>query len=290
MHAADGHDDTAAVEFDFLSHYLLGTTEHPGPPVSFDLQPAGPYLQSNQWPPAGTRFTKLYLQGAGGALQPASGLPAAGGLTTGRPKTATTASYFTNPAAGASMALNSYGTIAISPYVPLDQRLEEEQGLTWRTSPNNGSQVLAGPIQLHLAASSTATDTDWVARLSDVGPDGSESVVTEGALRASHRTLDVRRSSVGSPYHLDTDPQPLVAGRTYDFDVALIATGYRIAPGHALQLRLTTNDFPTRLPATVRFNPDDPAATSIVPLSPATNTVLQGGSRPSWLLLPIQAG
>jgi putative CocE/NonD family hydrolase len=290
MHDANGHDDSAAVEFDFMSHYLLGTTEHPGAPVSFDLQPAGPYLQADQWPPAGTRFTKMYLQGGGGALQPASGLPAAGALTTSRPKTATSASYFTNPGAGASMALNSYGTIAISPFVPLDQRLEEEQGLTWRTGPKAAAQVLAGPIQLHLAASSTATDTDWVARLSDVGPDGSENVVTEGALRASHRALDVRRSTVGSPYHLDVDPQPLVPGRTYDFDVALIATGYRVAPGHALQLRLTTDDLPTRAPATIEFNADDPAASSIVPLAPAINTVVEGGPRSSWLLLPILAG
>ncbi len=39
------------------------------------------------------------------------------------------------PSAGFSMSLDEQGTVAISPYVPTDQRLEDEQGLTWRTGP-----------------------------------------------------------------------------------------------------------------------------------------------------------
>jgi uncharacterized protein len=142
-------------------------------------------------------------------------------------------------------------------------------------------------LQLHLVASSTATDTDWVARLSDVAPDGSENVITEGALRASHRALDRTRSTPGSPYHRDRDTTPIKAGATYAFDVAIIPTAHELAPGHRLQLRLTTDDMPTRLPATIAFDRADPAATRIVPLAPATNTVHEGGRRPSWLLVPV---
>jgi putative CocE/NonD family hydrolase len=188
------------------------------------------------------------------------------------------------------MALNSYGTIAASPFVPLDQRTEQEQGLTWSTGALARGATIAGPIQLHLLASSTGTDTDFVARLSDVAPDGSQSVITEGALRGSHRRLDTRRSSLGSPYHQDTSPQPLTPGTTYAFDVAIIPTAYKLAPGHALQLRLTSDDLPTRLPASVALDAAHPAGIRITPLPVAVNTVYQSAARDSWLLVPLLAG
>lgn len=274
MHDADGYDDFPAAEFDFMSHYLLGTPEHPGPPVSFRMQPSGPYVEANQWPPAGTRLTRYYLHGTS--------------LTTSRPTKDAPADYVTNPTAGASMALNSYGTIAISPYVPVDQRAEEEQGLTWRTAPVARPMRMTGPLQLHLSAASTATETDFVARLSDVAPDGSETVITEGALRASHRKVDRSRSTPGSPYHVDRHTQPLKPGRTFAFDIAIIPTAYELAPGHSLQLRVTTGDFPTRLPAVVEVHADS-GDVRIDPLPPAVNTVHQGGRDASWLLVPLAA-
>ena len=274
-HPADGADDTQAIEFDFMSHYLLGTPEHQGPNVSFRVQPSGPYGQDSQWPPADTTFARYYL-GAGGAITPS------------RPRTTTSASYVTNPTAGVSMSLDSYGTIAISPYVPTDQRAEEEQGLTWRTAPVKKAQRLVGPIQLHLVAKSTADDTDFVAKLCDVAPDGSETIITEGALRASHRALDRRRSTTGSPYHVDRNPKPLAPGKLTTLDVAIIPTAYELAAGHSLQLRVTTDDMPTRLPGTLQFDAANPAQSPIVPLPPAVNTIMQGGANGSWLLLPLQ--
>jgi putative CocE/NonD family hydrolase len=278
-HAAGG-DELQAIEFDFMSHYLRGTRQHASAPVSTVVQPTGTYQTASTWPPVGTRFTRFFLH-------PASGV-AAGMLSTSRPGTAGSGSYVTDPAAGASMALNSYGTIAASPFVPLDQRAEELQGLTWRTAPSAAPQQITGPLQLHLAASSTATDTDWVARLSDVAPDGSETVITEGALRASHRALDPRRSTTGSPYHLDRTPSALTPGQVYAFDVALIATAYRLAPQHSLQLRVTTDDLPTRLPGSVQVDAADPTRSQFVPLSPAVNTVEQNATNASWLLVPLR--
>jgi putative CocE/NonD family hydrolase len=275
MHPANGVDDIQANEFDFMSHYLLGTPEHRMPKVSFRMQPTGPYVAESQWPPAHTRFTRYYLDDGGV-------------ISTKRPQRAMPASYFTNPTAGLSMALNSYGTIAISPYVPTDQRLEEVQGLTWRTAAVDRPQRLAGPIQLHLVVSSTADDTDFVARLCDVAPDGSETVITEGALRASHRALLRGRSSVGSPYHVDRHPKPLTPGKVTTLDVAIIPTAYELAPGHSLQLRVTSDDMPTRLPGTVQLDVADPTQSPIVPLPPAVNTIMQGGAHGSWLLVPLQ--
>jgi putative CocE/NonD family hydrolase len=279
---ASGGDELQAIEFDFMSHYLRGTRQTPSAPVATVVQPLGTYQTSSTWPPTGTRFTRFYLHAASSAVP-----GVAGALSTSRPGTTGSGSYVTDPAAGLSMALNSYGTIAASPYVPLDQRAEELQGLTWRTTPNARPMQIAGPLQLHLSAASTATETDWVARLSDVAPDGSETVITEGALRASHRALDVRRSTIGSPYHLDRPASALTPGQVYAFDIAIIATAYRLAPGHSLQLRLTTDDLPTRLPGSMLVDSTDPTRTQFQPLPPAVNTVEQNAKNPSWLLVPL---
>lgn len=287
MHDANGYDNFPAIEFDFLSHYLRGTPEHQGPNVAYQMQPSGPSQSATQWPPAGTEFTRYYLTSAGTAGQPVTGAASVGSMTTARPKHPSTADYFTDPAAGYSMSLDSYGTIAISPYVPLDQRTEDEQGLTWRTSPATQTMRIAGPIQLHLSAASSARDTDFVVRLCDVGPDRSESVITEGALRASHRALDRARSTTGSPYHRDGSPTSLKPGHVYDFDIAVIPTAYQLAPGHSLQLRLTSGDFPTRLPAVVELDENDPSRSTVTSMPPAINTVHQGGAHPSWLLVPL---
>ena len=283
-----GVESTAGFEFEFIAHHLRGDAEPARPHTHVYLQPSGPYLDDSAWPPAATRFERLYLQPSDGTAQPAAGSLSPGTLSATPSRARATESYFTNPLAGLSMALDSYGTIAISPYVPTDQRTEEPQGLTWRTAPATSPTRLVGPLDLHLVATSSASDTDWDVRLSDVGPDGSESVVTEGALRASHRELDRARSSTGSPYHLEEHPQALTPGRRYAFDVAVIPTAYELAPGHSLQLRLTSDDMPTRLSGTIDVDRGDPASARITPLPPATNTVFEGGRGGSYLLVPGQ--
>ena len=230
------------------------------PRVEYYVQGRDGYARAKTGRRAGTRFRRFEL-GSG------------------------TQEYVTNPAAGFSMAFNRFGTVAATPYVPTDQRLEGPQGLTFRTPALEKPLTLAGPIALHLVAASTATDTDWHAKLADVAPDGSESIITEGALRASHRALDRKRSTRGRPYHPHTDPQPIEPGRFYEYDVEIWPTAYELAPGHRLQLRLTSTDLPTHLPGSIAFDRNDPAAAQINLFSPATNTVKLGES---YLLLPVE--
>ena len=123
-----------------------------------------------------------------------------------------------------------------SPYIPTDQRLEGPQGLTFRTAPLDRPLRLAGPIALHLVAASSATDTDWYAKLADVAPDGSESIITEGALRASHRALDPRQEHAPArPYHTAHRPaadraRPLLRLRRRDLADRLRARAGPPAP------------------------------------------------------------
>ena len=268
-----GVEDLSAHVFEFLSRHLAGARTPRRAAVHYYVQTADGYRDDRNWPPSRTSFERLYLS--------------QGQLADAAPAQRSAEGYFTNPAAGLSMAFDKHGTVAATPYVPTDQRAEEPQGVTFRTAPLAGALTLAGPIQLHLVASSTASDTDWYGKLADVAPDGSESIITEGMLRASHRELDPDRSSTASPYHVHTDPQPIEPNKTYAYDISIWPTAYRLEAGHRLQLRITSNDFPTHLDGSVYFDRDNPASARIEPLPPASNTIHEGGTDPSWLLIPV---
>ena len=266
-----GQDNVEAQEIRFDQHYLMGINVPLPPRARVYDQQADRYIDMTAWPPPHTTFEREYL-----------GL---GPIAPSRPSRST-ATYLTNPSAGFSMSLDEQGTVAITPYVPTDQRLEDEQGLTWRTGVLDRRLTLAGPVALHLVAASSATDTDWFAKVSDVAPDGSESIVSEGQLRASLRAL-APGSTPEQPLETLTTPQPLTPGRFYDFEIAIWPTTYTFAAGHRIQLRLTSNNLPNALPGTLYVNPIDPTAPPFTPLPPAFNTVRLGGRNGTSLLLPV---
>lgn len=268
-----GRDDLQAMIFEFLSKYLLDTTPPTRNPVRLYVQAANTYMEASEWPPRGTVFKKLYLDQSG--------------LSPERPASEGNQSYFTNPLAGLSMTFDYYGTVGASPYIPTDQRLESANGLTFRTEALSEPLRLVGPSMLHLIASSSTTDTDWIVKMADVAPDGSEHIITNGYLRASHRELDTERSREGVPYHTHVDPSPIEVGRAYPFDVEIWPTAYELATGHRLQIRLTSFDVPTHAPASIALDLDNPLATQVSPLLPALNTVYAGGTDPSYLLIPV---
>jgi hypothetical protein len=268
-------DNVEAQEIRFDQRYLLGMNVPDLPRVRFYDQQQARYVDTTSWPPPQSRFDRE-------AIGP--------GSIGGRSPAASTASYLTNPSAGFSMALDEQGTVAISPYVPTDQRLEENQGITWRTGTLSGPLTLAGPIALHLVAASSATDTDWFAKIADVAPDGTESIVAEGQLRASLRAL-ATASTPEQPLESLTTPSPLTPGRFYDYEIAIAPTAYTFARGDRLQLRLTSDNLPNALPGTLDVNPSDPlAGSAFTPLPPATNTVRYGGADGTSLLLPVLGG
>ncbi len=269
-----GIDDIEAQELQFFQRHLMGMEVPSLPRVRVYDQQAGQYVDTTAWPPPSTKFKREYLGGEA--------------LAAGRPAQAS-ASYITNPAAGLSMAFDEQGTVALSPYIPIDQRVEEEQGLTWRTPVLSEPLTLDGPIALHLVASSSATDTDWFAKISDVAPDGTQNIVAEGQLRGSLRAL-AHGSSRKQPLQTLATPEAIEPGKFYDYEIAIAPTAFEFAAGDRLQLRLTSYNMPNALPGTIDFNGSEPAATSFVPLLPATNTVRFGGADGSALLLPVAPG
>ncbi len=122
-----------------------------------------------------------------------------------------------------------------------DQRpIEDRPDVLLYTSEPLGSDYTAlGPVYLTLHAASSAPDTDFVARLVDVHPDGRAILVADGIIRAS------ARESYPAPGVIrPTKPSNIEPGRPYEYCVDLWATGITIKAGHRLRVEITSSSFP----------------------------------------------
>jgi putative CocE/NonD family hydrolase len=157
---------------------------------------------------------------------------------------------------------------------PQDQRKAEKRDdvLVYSSEPLESELEVTGPLRLVLHAASDALDTDWIAKLCDVEPDGFSRILSEGVLRARFR--DGFES-----------PRPLEPGRPYEFEVDLVATSNVFLPGHRIRLDLTSSSFPRfdRNPNSGKPLGEDTEDD----LRPARQTVFHDEQRPSHLLLCV---
>ena len=103
--------------------------------------------------------------------------------------------------------------------------------LTYTTEPLEHDLDVVGPLRMTLFASSSAVDTDFVARLTDVFPDGRAIQLQAGALRTRYRERE------GEPSFLEP-------GRVYRLEIDLWATANRFKAGHRLRVDISSADFP----------------------------------------------
>src|SRR5665811_2492327 len=105
-----------------------------------------------------------------------------------------------------------------------DQRAVEARSdvLVYSTPPLEQDLEVTGPVQLELFAKSSAVDTDFAAKLVDVGPDGFAQNLTEGIVRARYRSSQ-EKAELMNP------------GEIYKFTVDLWSTANVFLKGHRLR-------------------------------------------------------
>jgi predicted acyl esterase len=227
-------------------------------------------LDYDAWPVREAQATPFYL-GASGAL------------STDRAADAGEVSYVADPAARPKQTLPGDGaTDAWKAQPPYDWApLAAGKGVGFVTAPLASDLVIAGPSSLDLQLKSSAKDTDLQVTLSEVRPDGNETYVQNGWLRASHRKLDDARSTALDPVptHLKQDAAPLPAGTFSLVRVPLFGVAHAFRAGSRIRVTVeaTGGDRPRWDFATV----DDGST---------TNTIAIGGPYGSQLVLPVLAG
>ena len=152
-----------------------------------------------------------------------------------------------------------------------------EPRLVYRTEPLAKEMELTGPLALYLNASSTAPDIDWLVHLVDEAPDGKNRELCKGWLRASHRKIDPARSTPAQPWHPHREADPLKPGTAYEFAIEIWPVCNVFKAGHRIRLEIANSD------SVIAAN----GRPHVTIKAKATNTVHEGGSKPSRLVVPV---
>ena len=226
-------------------------------------------LNYSAWPPREVRPQRLFL-GPDGALGARSGARSS-------------ATYRSNPRARPIQTLPGDGAEDAWKAQPPYQwaPLAAGAGLGFVTAPLQRDVVIAGPSSLDLYLRSSARDTDLQVTLSEVRPDGNETYVQNGWLRASHRRLDTRRSTVIDPVptHLRADAARLPRGRYSLVRIGIwpVAHAFRAGSRIRVTIQAPGGDRPRW-----RFATIERGGTS--------NRIALGGARASSLVLSVLGG
>ena len=153
--------------------------------------------------------------------------------------------------------------------------------LSYTSAPLTQPLKLAGTPLVHLVASTSGTDSDWIVKLIDVYPDqypqkpelgGYQLAIAMDVMRARYRNDPAKAS-------------PVPANQPVTYEFALPSTSYTLQPGHRLMVQVQSSWFPlydrnpqTFVPNIMFAKPGDYRA--------ATQTVFTGKGG-TWIGLPV---
>lgn len=122
-----------------------------------------------------------------------------------------------------------------------NMRSNDAKSLTYTTLLlETAVQVIGHPVA-HVWLSSNAPDLDVFAYLEEVGANGDSTYITEGNLRASHRTLDqAPYDNLGLPYHsyFKSNQKLIPAGEPVELVFDLLPTAYQFARGKRIRITI----------------------------------------------------
>lgn len=190
------------------------------------------WLSAATWPPEQAVVQRWYLSGTG----PANGRDGHGTLNLQAPASSSRFDELVDdpsnpvPSRGGPVCCTGDPTQRAG---PVDQAEVEQRAdvLVYTSPPLARPLRIAGPIRLRLDVSSSAVDTDVVARLTHVWPDGRSTNIQEGALRLQYRDGFAT-------------PRPLVPGERQQVTVNLRSIAYLLPAGHRLRLQVAGTSFP----------------------------------------------
>jgi uncharacterized protein len=238
------------------------------PPVRVFVMGANKWRTANTWPVPGTVYRDYYL----GSMGNANTLTGTGTLSTSPPAPTGSATdhYVYDPA---NPAPSFGGRFQASvPFGPLDQRLIEQRPdvLVYSTPALGQNTEVTGPITVTLYAASSAPDTDWTAKLTDVYPDGTSMLIEYGIQRARYRVSE-------------TEPTLITPNQIYKYTIEVWPTSNLFKAGHQIRLEISSSNFPMwdRNP-----NTGHPFAQD-AQLQTANQTIYHDAEHPSAVTLPI---
>jgi len=232
--------------------------------VTYYLMGSGEWWGCDTWPPPEARIQPFYLDSPGDA----NGSGGSGVLQEARPRLGKVDTYVYDPESPPP----TIGGSIVSTIVPagsVDQREVQKRSdvLVYTTTPLARDLAVVGPVEVVLWARSSATDTDFTAKLTDVLPDGRALLIQDGIVRARFR----------DPDH---EPSLIEPEQVYRYSIDLWATANLFRRGHRIRLEIASANFP-------RFERNSNLGGRVGKPIKATQTVLHDSQHPSQVRLPI---
>jgi len=217
----------------FLAHYLKGTPMDVAPVTAFQSG-TNKWERLNAWP-AANASARLYLQpGMTVGFTPADGA-------------AQTADYVSDPAHPVTYVPRPDRTVDYSndlwkAWLTTDQREYSTRPdvLTFTGPVLTAPVTVAGSPVVHLTASTSGTDSDWVVKLIDVYPDEVPIDRYMGGYQFPI-AMDIFRGRYRESL---AEAKPIKANVPLDYTFALPTTNHVFLPGHRIMVQIQSSWFP----------------------------------------------
>ena len=238
-------------------------------PVRIFVMGDDAWRDEQEWPLSRAVETKYYLHSNGKA----NSQHGDGYLSTASPQSEVPDVYLYNPAnpvptAGGALCCNPY--FAANGAYDQNEVEERQDVLVYSTPPLEQDMEVTGPVTVTLWASTSATDTDFTAKLVDVWEDGCARNLTDGIIRARYR------DSMANPTLLEP-------GQVYRYEIDLWATSNVFKAGHQIRLEVSSSNFP-------RFDRNTNTGNIIAEdteVRPALQTVFHNDQQASYVSLSV---
>jgi hypothetical protein len=156
--------------------------------------------------------------------------------------------------------------------------------LTYTTAPLTEAVRASGAPNVHLVASTSGTDSDWVVKLIDVYPDEVPSQAEMGGYQLGI-AMDIFRGRYRESFER---PQPITPNKALPYTFALPTVNHIFKPGHRIMVQVQSTWFPlydrnpqTFVPNIFFAKPAD--------YKKATQRVYHAPGEASYIDLPVQA-
>ena len=235
------------------------------PPVRIFVMGENVWRDENEWPIARTQWTKYFLHSNGQA----NTLTGNGALSSAEPASEPTDSYSYDPANPVKFITDpSFAQIG----GPDDYREVEQRAdvLVYTSDALTEDMEVCGPLRVHLSAASSARDTDFMAKVIDVWPNGFAQRLNDGMVRARFREgMD--------------KPSLIEPGRVYSYDLDLWNTCQLYQKGHRIRVEVSSSAFPKY---DRNLNTGE-ALGQTTRMAVAQQKIYHDREHPSYVILPI---
>lgn len=251
----------------WFDHQLKGEANGAAddPPVQVFVMGPNRWRAEKDWPLPQTRWTKYFLHGGGN-------------LSTTSPNEEPADHYVYDPAKPTRDSFLEKGNGHIDG--PVDTRASAGDDVLVYTTPPLAEDVeVIGPVEAKLFAATSARDTDWMVRLTDVRLDGFSALLCDGVIRA--RCRDPQTAGVFTAKALST----IEPGKPYEYTIRFWrATGLVFGKGHRIRVEVSSSYFPYYL-RNLNTGADNIALETKAVI--ARQTVFHDGQHPSHVVLPV---